>query len=157
MASLDNGMSLMRVEPYSQMIIKGAILVAAGRLGYGRAQARLRVCWPDPVMFCSAGLVSLISVLVQSLRLFDATFSSDFNKSKRCFRLIVSSTVLLFSCSGLFAQATNVLASGRPGNDAHWPSAAKNGFGTSNTLARRLVYAEQWSDDRGLLSALGCA
>jgi D-xylose transport system permease protein len=29
MASLDNGMSLMRVEPYSQMIIKGAILVAA--------------------------------------------------------------------------------------------------------------------------------
>ncbi len=29
MASLDNGMSLMRVEPYSQMVIKGAILVAA--------------------------------------------------------------------------------------------------------------------------------
>jgi len=29
MASLDNGMSLMRVEPYSQMIIKGAILVSA--------------------------------------------------------------------------------------------------------------------------------
>src|SRR5882762_2130897 len=29
MASLDNGMSLMRVQPYSQMIIKGAILVAA--------------------------------------------------------------------------------------------------------------------------------
>jgi D-xylose transport system permease protein len=29
MSSLDNGMSLMRVEPYSQMVIKGAILVAA--------------------------------------------------------------------------------------------------------------------------------
>jgi len=29
MASLDNGMSLMRVQPYSQMVIKGAILVAA--------------------------------------------------------------------------------------------------------------------------------
>jgi len=29
MSSLDNGMSLMRVEPYSQMIIKGSILVAA--------------------------------------------------------------------------------------------------------------------------------
>src|SRR5205814_3225303 len=29
MASVDNGMSVMRVQPYSQMIIKGAILVAA--------------------------------------------------------------------------------------------------------------------------------
>jgi len=29
MASLDNGMSLMSVQPYSQSIIKGAILVAA--------------------------------------------------------------------------------------------------------------------------------
>jgi len=55
-------------------------------------------------------------------------------------RLIVSSTVLLFSCSGLFAQATNVLAPGAPGNDAHWPSAAKNGFGTSNTLASKVWF-----------------
>ena len=32
-------------------------------------------------------------------------------------RLIVISTILLFSCSGLFAQATNVLAPGAPGKD----------------------------------------
>jgi glucoamylase len=56
------------------------------------------------------------------------------------FRLIVISTILLFSCSGLFAQTTNVLAPGAPGSDAHWPSAAKNGFGTSNTLASKVWF-----------------
>jgi glucoamylase len=29
-------------------------------------------------------------------------------------------------------------APGAPGIDAHWPSAAKNGFGTSNTLASKV-------------------
>jgi glucoamylase len=66
-------------------------------------------------------------------------FSSDFNKAKML-RLIVIPTILLFSCSGLFAQATNMLAPGAPGNDAHWPSAAKNGFGTSNTLASKVWF-----------------
>jgi glucoamylase len=56
------------------------------------------------------------------------------------FRLIVISTLLLFACSTLFAQATNALAPGAPGNDAHWPSAAKNGFGTSNTLASKVWF-----------------
>jgi glucoamylase len=55
-------------------------------------------------------------------------------------RLIVISTILLFSCSGLFAQATNMLAPGAPGNDAQWPSAAKNGFGTANTLASKVWF-----------------
>ena len=55
-------------------------------------------------------------------------------------RLIAISTISLFSCSGLFAQATNVLAPGAPGNDAHWPSAAKNGFGTSNSLASKVWF-----------------
>src|SRR6185437_1089221 len=55
-------------------------------------------------------------------------------------RLIVISTILLFSCSGLLAQTTNVLAPGAPGKDAHWPSAAKNGFGTSNTLASKVWF-----------------
>jgi glucoamylase len=40
----------------------------------------------------------------------------------------------------LFAQATNSLAPGAPGGDAHWPSAAKNGFGTSNTLASKVWF-----------------
>ena len=56
------------------------------------------------------------------------------------FRLIVISTISLLSCSALFAQATNALAPGVPGNDAHWPSAAKNGFGTSNTLASKVWF-----------------
>ena len=55
-------------------------------------------------------------------------------------RLIVIAIISLFSCSSLFAQATNVLAPGAPGNDAHWPSAAKNGFGTSNTLASKVWF-----------------
>ncbi|MGH9872848.1 MAG: glycoside hydrolase family 15 protein [Pyrinomonadaceae bacterium] len=55
-------------------------------------------------------------------------------------RLIVISTILLFPCAALFAQATNQLAPGAPGQDAHWPSAAKNGFGTSNTLASKVWF-----------------
>ncbi|HEV7473415.1 MAG TPA: glycoside hydrolase family 15 protein [Pyrinomonadaceae bacterium] len=56
------------------------------------------------------------------------------------FRLIVISTVLLLSCPPLFAQATNAIAPGAPGLDAHWPSAAKNGFGTANTLASKVWF-----------------
>jgi len=37
-------------------------------------------------------------------------------------------------------QATNTIAPGAPGLDAHWPSAAKNGFGTANTLASKVWF-----------------
>ena len=47
---------------------------------------------------------------------------------------ILISTILLLGCSALFGQATNTNAPGAPGMDSHWPSAAKNGFGTANTL-----------------------
>jgi glucoamylase len=50
------------------------------------------------------------------------------------------STILSLGCPALFAQATNELAPGAPGNDAHWPSAAKNGFGTANTLASKVWF-----------------
>ncbi len=40
----------------------------------------------------------------------------------------------------MFAQATNAVAPGAPGLDAHWPSAAKNGFGTANTLASKVWF-----------------
>ncbi|HEV7745505.1 MAG TPA: glycoside hydrolase family 15 protein [Pyrinomonadaceae bacterium] len=50
------------------------------------------------------------------------------------------STILSLGCPALFAQATNKLAPGAPGLDAHWPSAAKNGFGTSNTLASKVWF-----------------
>ncbi|MDQ6651947.1 MAG: glycoside hydrolase family 15 protein, partial [Acidobacteriota bacterium] len=56
------------------------------------------------------------------------------------FRSIVISTILLLSCSALFGQATNGLAPGAPGLDAHWPSAAKNGFGTANTIASKVWF-----------------
>jgi len=56
------------------------------------------------------------------------------------FRLFVISTILLLSCTALLGQATNRLAPGAPGLDAHWPSAAKNGFGTANTLASKVWF-----------------
>ncbi len=40
----------------------------------------------------------------------------------------------------LFEETTNLVAPGGPGGDAHWPSAAKNGFGTSNTLQSKLWF-----------------
>jgi glucoamylase len=56
------------------------------------------------------------------------------------FRLFVISTISLISCTALLGQTTNRHAPGAPGLDAHWPSAAKNGFGTANTLASRVWF-----------------
>ena len=56
------------------------------------------------------------------------------------FRPFVISTISLLSCTALLGQATNRLAPGAPGLDAHWPSAAKNGFGTANTLASNVWF-----------------
>jgi glucoamylase len=48
--------------------------------------------------------------------------------------------ICVLSCTPLFAQTTNPLAPGAPGADAHWPGAAKNGFGTSNTLSSKVWF-----------------
>src|SRR2546422_3220747 len=53
-------------------------------------------------------------------------------------RLLAISAVALLSCPALLGQATNAIAPGVPGLNAHWPSAAKNGFGTSNTVASKV-------------------
>ena len=53
--------------------------------------------------------------------------------------LIAIALTINFACAALFAQTTK-LAPGGPGKDAHWPSAAKNGFGTSNTLASKVWF-----------------
>ena len=45
--------------------------------------------------------------------------------------------VSLITCTRLLAQT---IAPGAPGLDAHWPSAAKNGFGTSTTLASKVWF-----------------
>ena len=55
-------------------------------------------------------------------------------------RLIAIFTLTLFTCSALLGQATNSRAPGAPGLDAHWPSAAKNGFGTANTVASKVWF-----------------
>ena len=49
-------------------------------------------------------------------------------------------TISAVGCAALFAQTTNTFAPGAPGFDAHWPSAAKNGFGTSNTLTSKVWF-----------------
>src|SRR6266850_1421913 len=56
------------------------------------------------------------------------------------FRPFVISTISLLSWTALFGQATNELAPGAPGLDAHWPSAAKNGLGTANTLSSKVWF-----------------
>jgi len=42
--------------------------------------------------------------------------------------------------STLLAQTTNVSPPGAPGADAHWPTAAKNGFGTANNVRSRVWF-----------------
>ncbi len=55
-------------------------------------------------------------------------------------RLAIILVVSILNCSALFAQAANVAAPGAPGADAHWPSAAKNGFGTANSLRSKVWF-----------------
>src|SRR5687768_14546519 len=56
------------------------------------------------------------------------------------FRAFVISTISLLSWPALFGQTTNRQATGAPGQHAHWPSAAKNGFGTANTLTSKVWF-----------------
>lgn len=51
-------------------------------------------------------------------------------------------TLILFALQGsaLFGQTTENDAPGAPGADAHWPSAAKDGFGTANTIASKIWF-----------------
>jgi hypothetical protein len=53
---------------------------------------------------------------------------------------ILISTISLLGCSALFGQTTNTVAPGAPGMDSHWPGAAKNGFGTANTLRSKVWF-----------------
>src|SRR6266850_1271184 len=43
-------------------------------------------------------------------------------------------------CHALLAQTTKSVAPGAPGHDAHWPTAAKDRFGTSNTTASKVWF-----------------
>lgn len=55
-------------------------------------------------------------------------------------RGILFTLLVILNCSILSAQATNRLAPGAPGHDAHWMSAAKNGFGTANSVASKVWF-----------------
>src|SRR6267143_4631563 len=48
--------------------------------------------------------------------------------------------LMQIASSTLLAQTTNISAPGAPGADAHWLSAAKDGFGTSNTLQSKVWF-----------------
>src|SRR6266403_4680235 len=55
-------------------------------------------------------------------------------------RIISALILVAFSSGALFAQTTNFLAPGAPGQDAHWPSAAKDGFGTANSIRSKVWF-----------------
>lgn len=55
-------------------------------------------------------------------------------------RVISISVMVACNCAALFAQTTNRLAPGAPGQDAHWPSAAKQGFGTANSVSSKVWF-----------------
>jgi glucan 1,4-alpha-glucosidase len=55
-------------------------------------------------------------------------------------RLISILILVAFNGGALFAQTTNLVAPGAPGQDAHWPSAAKEGFGTANSLRSKVWF-----------------
>lgn len=46
----------------------------------------------------------------------------------------------LLGCVTIFGQAGKLVAPGAPGGDAHWSTAAKNGFGTSVTTASKVWF-----------------
>jgi glucoamylase len=55
-------------------------------------------------------------------------------------QLVIISIISLVSSAALAAQTATELAPGGPGQNAHWPSAAKKGFGTANTLASKVWF-----------------
>ena len=54
--------------------------------------------------------------------------------------LLAMFTTVLITCNTLLAQPTKLVAPGGPGADAHWPTAAKEGFGTSTSLRSKVWF-----------------
>jgi glucoamylase len=68
---------------------------------------------------------------------------SDLNPSahqEQMYRLVTLFLTGIIACQPLLAQQVRSVASGGPGSDAHWPSAAKDGFGTSNSLHSKVWF-----------------
>jgi glucoamylase len=56
---------------------------------------------------------------------------------QRIFSILI---IIALSITALFGQATNRLAPGAPGQDAHWPTAAKQGFGSANSIRSKIWF-----------------
>jgi glucoamylase len=56
---------------------------------------------------------------------------------QRIFSILI---IIALSITALFGQATNRLAPGAPGQDAHWPTAAKQGFGSANSIRSKVWF-----------------
>ena len=69
------------------------------------------------------------------MRFQDSTNNSGFVK-----HLFFLLCIVLLSSVPTTAQTNAVVAPGGPGADAHWPGAAKNGFGTANTLRSKVWF-----------------
>src|SRR5919109_1144015 len=54
--------------------------------------------------------------------------------------LIIGFSIISLGRTALSGQTIDNLAPGAPGSDAHWPSAAKNGFGTADTIASKVWF-----------------
>ena len=55
-------------------------------------------------------------------------------------RFITICTAIILSGAAAFAQTDQRSAHGRPGGDAHWVTARKDGFGTANSLASKVWF-----------------
>jgi glucoamylase len=55
-------------------------------------------------------------------------------------RLVSILVMIAFNGGALFGQTTNRLTPGAPGQDAHWASAAKQGFGTANSIRSKVWF-----------------
>jgi glucoamylase len=88
----------------------------------------------------SVSVADLVLVSRRPANLFSLGNDPRRNSAALMRYLITITITLNLACSALLAQTTNKLAPGAPGKDAHWSSAAKNGFGTANTLSSKVWF-----------------
>jgi len=68
------------------------------------------------------------------------TGSLEKPRSKAMYRLVVICVTAVCAFPNAFAQPTIRVATGGPGIDAHWPAAAKDGFGTATSLRSKVWF-----------------
>jgi Glucoamylase and related glycosyl hydrolases len=77
---------------------------------------------------------------IANLRTYTAkTIRNPKSKIRNVFFFVICMTAV-YALPSAFAQPTLQLAPGGPGIDAHWPDAAKDGFGTATSLRSKLWF-----------------